>query len=351
MRPKRSPAKRSPAKRSPIRPKTGKPTRDENAGGGTRASQASRSAGSANEPHTARGKTAEPDVQTSATKPGAKPSAAKVGRASGKAPGRGEPPPGRRQRGAARAEPDAEPQKLQKLLAQIGLGSRREIEEWIAAGRVSVNGEPAHIGQRVGFGDRVRANGRQVNLRFTPRAPRVLLYHKQEGEIVSRADPEGRPSVFDHLPRIGGGRWVAIGRLDFNTEGLLLFTSSGELANRLMHPRYEIEREYAVRIIGELSPEQDARLREGVELEDGLAHFNQLVAGGGEGTNRWYHVILNEGRNREVRRMFEAVGVTVSRLIRVRFGPVSLPPRLRRGMCLELSEDEVRGLMQALPEA
>ncbi len=343
------PPKRSPKpKRSPLRPKTGKPTREDDAG--ARSSLPSRSSSTSTRntrnTHNASGQAPEPDVQPAGRSAR---SASEPGQQPGRAPGRGEPPPGRRQRGAVRADPEAEPQKLQKLLAQIGLGSRREIEEWIAAGRVIVNGEPAHIGQRIGPGDRVRANGRQVNLRFAPRAPRVLLYHKQEGEIVSRADPEGRPSVFDHLPRIGGGRWVAIGRLDFNTEGLLLFTSSGELANRLMHPRYEIEREYAVRIIGELSPEQETRLREGVELEDGLAHFNQLVSGGGEGTNRWYHVILDEGRNREVRRMFEAVGVTVSRLIRVRFGPVSLPPRLRRGMCVELSEEEVRGLIKALP--
>jgi 23S rRNA pseudouridine2605 synthase len=264
----------------------------------------------------------------------------------------GKPRPGGRGRGLpSRPELEAEPQKLQKVLAQIGLASRREIEEWIAAGRVSVNGKPAHIGQRVGPQDRVRVNGRQVNLRLVPRAPRVLIYHKREGEIVSRADPEGRPTVFENLPRIGGGRWVAIGRLDFNTEGLLLFTSSGELANRLMHPRYELEREYAVRVIGELSPEQERALREGVELEDGTASFNTLIAGGGEGTNRWYNVTLNEGRNREVRRMFEAVGVTVSRLIRVRFGPVHLPPRLKRGMCAELIEEEVQALLKALPAA
>lgn len=249
----------------------------------------------------------------------------------------------------SRPELDVASQKLQKVLAQAGLASRREIEEWIAAGRITVNGKPAHTGQRVGPQDRVRVNGRQVNLRLAPRAPRVLLYHKLEGEIVSRADPEGRPTVFDRLPRIGGGRWVAIGRLDFNTEGLLLFTSSGELANRLMHPRYELEREYAVRVIGELSPDQERALREGVELEDGQARFSTLVAGGGEGTNRWYRVTLNEGRNREVRRMFEAVGVTVSRLIRVRFGPVDLPPRLKRGMCAELVEEEVQALLRALP--
>ena len=268
---------------------------------------------------------------------------------AGHFPHAGKPRLGGRGRGApTRPAFDAEPQKLHKMLAQAGLGSRREIEEWIVAGRVTVNGKPSHVGQRIGPQDRVRVNGRPVNLRFAPRAPRILLYHKQEGEIVSRADPEGRPTVFDHLPRIGGGRWVAIGRLDFNTEGLLLFTSSGELANRLMHPRYEIEREYAVRIVGELSPEQEQSLRDGVELEDGMASFNSLVTKGGEGTNRWYHVTLGEGRNREVRRMFEAVGCMVSRLIRVRFGPLQLPPRLKRGMCIELAEEEVQTLLKAL---
>jgi 23S rRNA pseudouridine2605 synthase len=245
---------------------------------------------------------------------------------------------------------EAEPQKLHKMLAQSGLGSRRELEEWIVAGRVSVNGKPAHVGQRIGPQDRVRVNGKPVNLKFAPRTPRVLVYHKQEGEIVSRDDPEGRPSVFDKLPRIGGGRWVNVGRLDFNTEGLLIFTSSGELANKLMHPRYELEREYAVRVIGELQPEQEEALLGGIELEDGEAHFSTLMSRGGEGTNRWYHVTLNEGRNREVRRMFEAIGVQVSRLIRVRFGPISLSPRLKRGMAHELTEDEVRALLKVLPK-
>ena len=262
----------------------------------------------------------------------------------------GKPRPGGRRGQATRhAVPHAEPQKLHKMLAQAGLGSRRELEEWIVAGRVSVNGKPAHVGQRIGPQDRIRVNGKPVNLKFAPRTPRVLLYHKQEGEIVSRDDPEGRPSVFDRLPRIGGGRWVNVGRLDFNTEGLLIFTSSGELANRLMHPRYELEREYAARIIGELSEAQEEALLEGVELEDGTAHFNSLFSRGGEGTNRWYHVTLNEGRNREVRRLFEAIGVQVSRLIRVRFGPVSMPPRLKRGMVHELAEEEVRNLLKALP--
>ena len=279
------------------------------------------------------------------------------------------PPDGRKEAGGNRATPkeaqprsggrrsqpssqlvQGEPQKLHKMLAQAGLGSRRELEEWIVAGRVSVNGKPAHVGQRIGPQDRVRVNGKPVNLKFAPRTPRVLIYHKQEGEIVSRDDPEGRPSVFDKLPRIGGGRWVNVGRLDFNTEGLLIFTSSGELANRLMHPRYELEREYAVRVIGELQPEQEQALLDGIELEDGEAHFNTLMSRGGEGTNRWYHVTLNEGRNREVRRMFEAIGVQVSRLIRVRFGPVSLSPRLKRGMAYELPEEEVRALLKVLPK-
>jgi 23S rRNA pseudouridine2605 synthase len=268
--------------------------------------------------------------------------------------GRGEaqagPQGGRRGQAPRHAAPKAEPQKLHKMLAQAGLGSRRELEEWIVAGRISVNGKPAHVGQRIGPQDRVRVNGRPVNLKFAPRTPRVLLYHKQEGEIVSRDDPEGRPSVFDRLPRIGGGRWVNVGRLDFNTEGLMIFTSSGELANRLMHPRYAQEREYAVRVIGELSEAQEQTLLDGIPLEDGEAHFNSLVSSGGEGTNRWYHVTLNEGRNREVRRLFEAIGVQVSRLIRVRFGPISLPPRLKRGMVHELPEDAVRDLLKALPK-
>jgi 23S rRNA pseudouridine2605 synthase len=234
------------------------------------------------------------------------------------------------------------------MLAQAGLGSRRELEEWIVAGRVSVNGKPAHVGQRVGPQDRVKVNGKLVKLKFAARLPRVLIYHKPEGEIVSRRDPQGRPSVYDRLPRIGGGRWVSVGRLDFNTEGLLIFTSSGELADRLMHPRYRIEREYAVRLIGGLRPEQERALLAGIELEDGLARFETLTFRGGEGLNRWYHVTLNEGRNREVRRLFEAVGVQVGRLIRVRYGPLSLSPRLKRGMSYELSEEEVRALLRSL---
>lgn len=234
-------------------------------------------------------------------------------------------------------------------MADAGQGSRREIEDWIAEGRVSVNGEPAHVGQRISGADRVRVNGRLVQLKLgAPRLPRVLIYHKPEGEIVSRDDPDGRPSVFEKLPRINNGRWIAIGRLDFNSCGLLLFTSSGELANRLMHPRYELEREYAVRVLGEPSQEALTRLTEGIELEDGVARFTRFHAAGGDGANHWYNVTLAEGRNREVRRMFEAVGLTVSRLMRVRYGPLVLPPNLKRGQCRELDAQEVGMLMKGL---
>lgn len=240
--------------------------------------------------------------------------------------------------------------KLQKALADAGLGARREIEEWIAAGRVQVNGEMAHLGQRVVATDKVKVGGRLVNLHFAARVPRVLLYHKPEGEIVSRDDPQGRPSVFNALPRLRGGRWIAIGRLDFNSCGLLLFTSDGTLANRLMHPRYRLEREYAVRVLGEIDEISLARLTEGIQLEDGMARFIRLLPAGGEGANHWYRVILEEGRNREVRRMFEAVGVTVSRLMRVRYGPVQLPASLKRGQCRELEPAEVKTLLKALQE-
>jgi 23S rRNA pseudouridine2605 synthase len=198
--------------------------------------------------------------------------------------------------------------------------------------------------------DKVKVGGRLVNLHFAIRVPRVLLYHKPEGEIVSRDDPQGRPSVFNALPRLRGGRWIAIGRLDFNSCGLLLFTTDGALANRLMHPRYGIDREYAVRVLGAIDDASLATLTEGIELEDGMAKFIRLQDGGGEGANHWYRVTLEEGRNREVRRMFAAVGVTVSRLMRVRYGPVALPASLKRGQCYELEPAEVQGLLKALQE-
>ena len=238
-----------------------------------------------------------------------------------------------------------EPERLQKVLAQIGIGSRREIEEWVIAGRISVNGLPAALGQKIGPNDRVKYNGKLIPLKFAMQhEARVLLYHKPEGEIVSKDDPEGRPTVFERLPMLKKGRWIAVGRLDFNTSGLLLFTNDGTLANKLMHPRYEMEREYAVRLLGRLDDEQRAALLAGIELEDGPARFLTLTDEGGEGANHWYRVTLSEGRNREVRRMFETVGLTVSRLMRVRYGPVELPSRLKRGMWKEMPEQQVRAL-------
>ncbi|MGB4467022.1 MAG: pseudouridine synthase [Azovibrio sp.] len=252
----------------------------------------------------------------------------------------------------AKPVPEApESERLHKVLAQAGLGSRREMETWIAEGRVQVNGEPAQVGQSVGPRDRVKVNGKLVSLHFSNRLPRVLMYHKPEGEIVSRDDPEGRPNVFTALPRLRGGRWVAVGRLDLNTSGLILFTTSGELANQLMHPGSELLREYAVRVLGELSMASQRQLLDGVMLEDGMAQFDSLEDGGGQGANHWYKVTLHEGRNREVRRMFEAVGSRVSRLIRVRYGPFLLPPWLKRGQSRELEEADVKRLMQGLKAA
>ncbi|MBI5889181.1 MAG: pseudouridine synthase [Nitrosomonadales bacterium] len=240
-------------------------------------------------------------------------------------------------------------ERLQKVLAQAGIGSRREMEEWISAGRVTVNGTVATLGMRVSEGDKVQVDGRQIRLRLQEEQamPRVLLYHKQEGEIVSRDDPKERASVFDALPKLHGQKWIAIGRLDFNTSGLLIFTTSGELANRLMHPRFEVEREYAVRVQGELTQDQMHRMtKEGIELEDGLVRFEKLSLEGGEGFNHWYRLVLKEGRNRVVRRTFEALGLPVSRLMRVRFGIINLPPRIKRGMMAELGEGEVREILE-----
>jgi 23S rRNA pseudouridine2605 synthase len=242
----------------------------------------------------------------------------------------------------------SEPQRLHKVLASCGFGSRRAMEELIVAGRITVNRMPAEIGQKVGPGDEVRINGEPVKIRFTEPQPRVLLYHKPSGEIVSRDDPEGRASVFDRLPPIHGAKWISIGRLDFNTEGLLLFTNSGELANRLMHPRYEVEREYAVRVMGELNEAQVQELKTGVELEDGPVRCEKLLDGGGEGANHWYHVTIKEGRNREVRRLFEALGLMVSRLIRTRYGVVSMPSVAKRGDVLELEPPELAVLIKSV---
>lgn len=243
-------------------------------------------------------------------------------------------------------DPASQSEKLHKMLAAAGLGSRRDMEQLIASGAVSINGQPAQVGDRVGPTDVVRVHGRPVQLPWRRTLPRVLLYHKPEGEIVSRDDPQGRPSVFDKLPRLKGQRWISVGRLDYNTEGLLIFTTNGELANRLAHPRYEVEREYAVRVLGGLSPEQIAQLTEGIALEDGLARVESLQPAGGEGANQWYRLVIKEGRNREVRRLIEALGLTVSRLIRVRFGPIAMPARLKRGMLLDLEEHEVMELLK-----
>ena len=233
-------------------------------------------------------------------------------------------------------------EKLQKALARLGLGSRRQMEDVIREGRVSVNGTVATIGDRVGQGDEIRVDGRL--LRYTAeneKRRRILMYYKPEGEICSAHDPEGRPTVFERLPPLNHDRWVMVGRLDINSTGLLLFTNDGELAHRLMHPSNEIEREYAVRVMGEVTPEIILNLKRGVMLEDGMAQFDDIVEKGGEGINKWYQVKLKEGRNREVRRLFESQGLKVSRLLRIRYGSVSLPRELRTGRYLELDRREI----------
>lgn len=245
-------------------------------------------------------------------------------------------------------DPNAEPrsEKLHKMLAAAGVGSRRDMEALIESGAVTVNGLPAKVGDRVGPDDLVKVKGRAVKLTWEESLPKVMIYHKPDGEIVSRDDPEGRPSVFDKLPRLKGQRWISVGRLDYNTEGLLIFTTSGELANRLSHPRYEVEREYAVRVLGELTQEHMDRLTAGIELDDGVAQVESIFQAGGEGANQWYQLVIKEGRNREVRRLFEALGLAVSRLIRVRFGPVAMPPKVKRGMFLDLTDAQVRELLK-----
>lgn len=224
------------------------------------------------------------------------------------------------------------------------------MEELILAGRITVNRMPAEIGQKVGPGDEVRINGDPVKIRFSEPKPRVLIYHKPTGELVTRDDPEDRPTVFEKLPPIKDAKWIAVGRLDYNTEGLLLFTNSGELANRLMHPRYEIEREYAVRVMGRLSDEQMRALTHGIELEDGLGKCDKVEDAGGDedSANHWYRVVIKEGRNREVRRLFEAIGLTVSRLIRTRYGAVAMPPTVARGEVCELEPQQMATLLNAV---
>ena len=240
-----------------------------------------------------------------------------------------------------------EPVRLQKALAASGVGSRREMEEWIQNGWVTVNGKVAQLGDKVQPEDQVLVKGSVIKLKWPDRLPRIILYYKQEGEIVSRDDPQGRVSIFDRLPQAASSRWVVIGRLDINTSGLLILTTSGELANRFAHPSFEVEREYAVRVLGELGMDEMRLLTsEGVMLEDGLARVERIHSQGGEGVNKWYNVVLKEGRNREVRRIFEHFGLTVSRLVRTGFGPIGLPNRLKRGQFYELNAAEVASVMK-----
>ena len=243
--------------------------------------------------------------------------------------------------------PEADSPKLHKVLAQAGLGSRLEMEQLILQGRISVNNEPAHIGQRIQYGDQVKINGKPIRYRIAPPPPRVIAYHKPVGEVVTHDDPQNRPTVFRKLPRLQQGKWQSVGRLDLNTEGLLLFSSSGDLANQLMHPRFGLEREYAVRVLGALDAEEKKRLLAGVRLDDGMAQFGTIEEGGGEGSNHWYRVTISEGRNREVRRLFESVGHAVSRLIRIRYGAMVLPRGLKRGAWMELDERDINALFQA----
>ena len=239
----------------------------------------------------------------------------------------------------------AKKEKLQKVLATFGLGSRREIEQWIKDGRIKINESLAKLGDRVATEDKIKIDDRPVRLKPKEEIKhRVLIYHKPAGEICSRKDDQDRPLLFDALPKIRGKRWILIGRLDFNTSGLLLVTTDGELANRMMHPSFEIEREYAVRVLGKITQEMLLRLKKGVKLEDGMARFEEIKEAGGEGANHWYHVMLREGRNREVRRLFESQGVKVSRLIRIRFGSIGLPRFLRAGQWKDLDKNEIDSL-------
>lgn len=239
-------------------------------------------------------------------------------------------------------------ERLQKALARMGFGSRREIEGWIEKGQVKVNGEVVKLGAKVDEGDRTEFKGKRIVIRAPKAEVRVLVYNKPVGEVSTRKDEEDRKTVFDNLPKLTNSRWVGIGRLDINTSGLLLFTNNGELANRLMHPSHEVEREYAVRVRGEVSLDKIAQLKKGVALDDGPGHFDEITDAGGQGSNHWYHVILREGRNREVRRLWEAVDTTVSRLMRVRYGSIYLPKSLRQGKSIDLELAEVKLLMEAV---
>lgn len=235
-------------------------------------------------------------------------------------------------------------ERIQKVLANAGLGSRRKIEAWIKEGRINVNGKPATLGDKISQDDQITLDGKPIRRHQKPITPRTIIYHKPVGEICTRTDPEGRPTIFKKLPKPDSGRWVAVGRLDINTSGLMILTTDGELANRLMHPSFEIPREYSVRVLGNVTDDQLAQLVQGVQLDDGPARFEEIVDAGGEGANHWYYVLLAEGRKREVRRLWEAIGVTVSRLIRVRFGPIFLEPRIKTGRWEELDEEQTKAL-------
>lgn len=246
---------------------------------------------------------------------------------------------------------DGHSERISKALAMSGVGSRRECDNLISQGKVLVNGRLAELGQQLGEHDRVEVLGRPIRIKWQDRLARIIIYHKPEGELVSRSDPQGRATVYDKIPLLANKRFTAIGRLDYNTCGLLIFTTSGELANHFTHPRYEVEREYAVRIYGDpLTVEQVREVKTGINLEDGVAKFKdiyKLELQDSDSKNHWYKVLLMEGRNREVRRMFEHFGITVSRLMRTRFGPIDLPPRLKRGNYYELDEIEVARVMQS----
>ena len=242
---------------------------------------------------------------------------------------------------------DRQGERLQKALANAGFGSRRQLESWIREGRIKVNDELATLGIRIKPGDRITIDGKPVSSQRLANDQRlVIIYNKPEGELVTRSDPEGRKTVFSRLPKLKQGRWIAVGRLDVNSSGLLLFTTDGELANRLMHPKQLIEREYAVRVHGEINEAMVKQLVTGVELEDGPARFEEVVSSGGEGSNRWFHVVLMEGRRREVRRMWESVGATVNRLKRVRFGPIILDSKVKAGQWRELEKQERKDLLR-----